>query len=74
MRSWLSSTRDHGAMESTINQPTRPLSRRDCMPSLEVDYIHPANYQYAESWTTRNMNDTRTLEQVYKEEDEEYDL
>lgn len=45
------------------------------MKSSEVYVILSIdNYRYAEPWTTRYMNDTRTLEQLYKEEDEEFRL
>lgn len=42
--------------------------------SSAVSSGEAANYKHAEDWGTRYMNDMRPLEQVYKEETEEFSL
>lgn len=44
------------------------------MKSLVVSVTDAANYKHAEDWGTRYMNDMRPLEQVYREETDEFSL
>jgi hypothetical protein len=41
---------------------------------LEVSLTNPGNYKHAEQWKDSYMGDRRTLEQLYREETDEYEL
>jgi len=63
-----------GATASTTSLPTSARWRSASTKSWAVSLSDAANYKYAEEWSTRYMNDMRPLEQVYREETDEFSL